>query len=51
MKKQQQQEWDCQFCLNTFKVVKAVRIIRYDTNNYENDKYAPACQEHLKYEV
>lgn len=29
----------------------AVRLIRYDTNNYENDKYAYACQEHLKHEV
>lgn len=51
MKKQQQQEYDCMYCLNEFKVVKAVKIIRYDTNNYENDKFAPVCKEHLKHEV
>ncbi len=51
MKDQQEQEYDCLFCLNEFKTVKAVRLIRYDTNNYENDKYAFACEEHLKHEV
>lgn len=49
MRKQDQQEHWCQFCGLVSK--RAVRLICYDSNPYENDKYAWACEEHIAYDA